>query len=674
MGFINTIKNVLPQDKVTRIFSGFVGIMLVGIIGSVVVISIPDVRTELSKRIGYGPLSKASLQLGVYQPPAFNDEIGFRVSKDPNQDSLNDSTTKIYAQTGDTVYLYWDADESFSPTKPPNIDANGKTKADVYPGKTEGQWIGCGPSPLDKVATINQKFKKGESENGKDVQWSGYKDASGNLVKHWWESNVTTGKTVNSEESIKNPNGGFGVKITTEMKIVNSPPANESFNLYCVRYKSKESLSVERIYVKVAIFISKDGEEPPKPESISQEKIDIINDSYSADQPGHPLYQEVTNMKASANCQKVTSYVDTYGVSFERPSVRFSWSSSTKSMLPDDTKFQIVVSNDRYFGAFNSYYNVTKGGSGTGQYNISGSGSHFAGAETSSKGIGWSLWSPFYGDAKPMLTNTKANNINDVGGVGTQSTPASGHYFWKVLTYTSNGESDWVEGPSFNVNCDYNPPKAANITIQAKDPGVFTPKKPVAKPFSVENYPLGSITATSLSCDTDNPSINFQWGSPVPKTPKGYSNGYVLQVSTDKDFSSYGTPFISNTGLTQWKWIGGHQGTGGMKGDVDPSVDGDINRPEKGKTYYYRYSYVLKKYAGTGPSEFKWDFVEGNSITLCEEEEPSGGTGTDQPDFPDEDEINESLGEGGAITEEEIILIRNHIDFFRAIIEYFGLK
>lgn len=670
MSFFRKIAQILPQDKVARIFSGFVGIMLIGIIGSVVVISIPDVRTQLSKSIGYAPISYESLQLGKYEPPPFNNDIKFRVSKSPNQNSSNDSTTKIYAKTGDKVYLYWDADETFSPTKNPNIDENGKTKADVYPGKTEGQWIGCGPRPLTKTATINEKWKKGISENGSNIKWSGYQDSSGNLVKHWWESNVVTGKTVHSVDSIKNPKGGFAVTITKKLKLVNSPPAKESFGLHCVKYKSKSSLNVDHIYVAVSIYLSKDGNPPPPPPTIAQEKIDIINESYP-DDGSHPLYQNVTNMKASANCEKVTSYLATYGVSFERPSVGFSWNSSTKSLLPNDTTFQIVVSNDRYFGTFNSYYNVTLGGSGNSanQYKISGSGSSFAGTETSNTGIGWSLWSPFYGDAKPMLTNTKANDINDVGGVGTQNTPASGHYYWKVLTYSSNGVGDWVEGPSFNVNCDYNPPKAANITIQAKDPGVFTPKKPVTVPFSVENFPLPSITAKSLKCDTVNPIISFQWGSPVPKTPRGYSNAYSLQISTDKKFSSVGTPFIANSGLTQWVWSGGNQAMGSLKGDVDPFTDGDQNQLEKGKKYYYRYSYHLGKYAGTGPSGFNWGYKEGtNPITLCEDIEPSSET--TPPGLPDEDEINEGSGEKEGLTEEEITFINSNLDLFRAFVEF----
>jgi len=376
----------------------------------------------------------------------------------------------------------------------------------------------------------------------------------------------------------------------------------------------------------------------------------------------HPQVYERRQVVSSASCVNVN----------------FRWSSNTTSLLPTgQAKFQVVVSNDPHFGTYSrSIPSWTFSGDNQNPFNVPSSTTYWAGAETSSSSINMSP-GVFAGDAMPIPAGAQTTAVDSAStfGVGVQSGSKFlfGTFYWKVLTKTPYGISEWEDGDPFTVKDCPKPGEDPNTKVSS-----FKPAKDPGHALVPEGSRGPQAYATGFTgCGTDVFVVNIfrNSGTNFHPVPKGFTAVYELKISTDPKFSSFGIPLTKSTGLSSFRWASNSTTVVnpqlGLSGDVDPFTDGVQNQPEKGKTYYIQVGAALK--AINGGKSIPWPLEPPTSFVAC---------GTIQPaSFWDPDSAVDDVGRdrtgnaqeviltGESISQEDLDLILKNLDIIKIIIK-----
>jgi len=660
MSIFSKIRQIGPQDTPSKIIGGFIIFMLVGIVTSSVVLLIPEVRQEVTKRVPFISSLIGDERAAVFTNyDDYADEfIGFGVSttKNENYNAANNYQAtgvvrELYVEPGEAFYLYWDA-PTFSIDNEKN---KGKVPWTIYSGKVpDGKWwVGCyGRVQGFHVKSDGWQFTQGimkPSPGGNpDFEWSGRKDEDGNY---------TLGQAVSWEskpKSVTNPAGGYPFTLG-DANPEKPRYSTWNFEMRCTQFDNQGGTvtgNLLNIVDKVTVHVTPDGQKPePEPE------VTLTPLSGS----------EITGLLESPDT--ILSRLQPRGGC---GGVSFTWDSYIKNYNPDETSFEVVVSNDEDFG-HRRPSPASKVSIGN-EVHVEFIDSFWAGAKTTETKIGWTS-SNFAGDAMPLPeTNNKAGlSLDEIFGIGVQSGSkhVKGTFYWKVLTIV-NGKpaSGWVDGPSVKVTCSTageDPNSSASSFKPSLDPGPIAP--------TPENYKgIVNLHYIITGCETEKTLVQLRWGVDH-KRPWGYKIGYKLQVSTDKKFSSFGVPEIGGSNLANAVWSTGLGSSTALKGDVDPFTEGVQNKPIKGKTYHWRVGLTYGILSGGNPvygSKIEFPIADGPSFTVCGESD----TGVVDPPDPFEDEklSGELIIGGGDLTKEEANWILENIVLIRWIINYFGGK
>jgi len=656
MGIIEKIKSLLPQDTPSRVIAGFIAFAVVGALVSSVIIFIPEVRNQVSKVVPFVPSVTETKKAGASKYYSEN-YIGFGVSKKgdinyvakPEQDNpydYPDVSSEIYVAPNTTLYFYWDA---------PTFSPEAQNNKDKYPWVKKGHeepktwWIGCRAAASRGFTQDLDAWRQGVMREAGTVKsekfkWAGTLDAAGNYTR----TPKLIDKYIDSVESASSPSGGYAFSF--------SKLGRMEIDLQCTKFDNNVVVRDGKKYGntlfvgdKVTVNVTPDGKPIPEKAPPSADELE----AYKKD--GDALYAAPERLGVAKGCG----------------SVRFSWSSQTENLIPAKTQYEVVVSNDPYFGTF-AIGSWSAHGQGTGNdFTVPSSGIPYAGARTDNTSISMAP-GVFAGDAMPIPGTDYADAVDVAStfGVGIQSGARylRGTFYWKVLTKTEYGISKWVDGESFRIdNC---PKPGEDPNPNAKS---FTPSKDPATPEpTAATIGAGNLKVNKMEgCGTDKIAILIRWVGRY-KTPKGFKHGYELRISTDPKFSSYGTPVTLSKGLTSFTWSSNVNDTQrSLKGDVDPFTDGVQNTPASGKTYYMQVVYYFQRIGGG--KAFTFSPVDGAPFTVCSDTQPPNPNALAEP-VDNNKEAKDIIIQEGNVTEEELNIIVKYIEQIRALIKLFGWK
>lgn len=655
MGIFEKIKSLSPQDTPSKVIAGFIAFAVVGALVSSVIIFIPEVRNQVNKVVPFIPKATETKKAGVSKYYSEN-YVGFGVSKTkginyvakPEQDNpydYPDVSSEIYVAPNTTLYFYWDA-PTFSPEAQNNKGKYPWTKKGHEEPKT--WWIGCRASASrgftkDLDAWRQGVMKEAGVAKGGKFKWAGTLDKNGNYTRT--PADVT--QYIDSVESARNPNGGYAFSFRKLGRM--------EIDLQCTKFDNNVVVRDGKKYGNtlfigdtVTVNVTPDGKPIPEKEPLSTNEID----QYKKD--GDALYAAPDNLGVAKGCG----------------AVKFSWTSPTENLIPEKTQYEVVVSNDPYFGTF-AIGSWSAHGQGTGNdFTVPSSGVPYAGARTDGTSISMAP-GVFAGDAMPIPGTDYADAVDVAStfGVGIQSGARylRGTFYWKVLTKTEYGISKWVDGESFRIDNCPKPGEDPNPKVKS-----FNPSRDPATPApTADTIGAGKLEARKIDgCGTDNIGVLIYWVGKY-KTPKGFKHGYELRISTDPKFSSFGTPQTLSKGLTSFAWSSNVNDTQrSLKGDVDPFTDGVQNTPVSGKTYYMQ---VVYSFSIAGGKSFTFSPVDGAPFTVCSATQPPNPNALAEPVDNNED-AKDIVIEEGKVTEEELNIIIKYIDQIRALITLFGWK